>query len=97
MLTKTDFIQLEKRFATKADLKELQVHMEKRFVTKDEFHNALQKLTDQIIDLLNAFRKEWKEEITEFRTEFLELRTEIRDITESHERRIEHLEDKAYS
>ncbi|MBI2051697.1 hypothetical protein HYT33_02965 [Candidatus Roizmanbacteria bacterium] len=71
---------------TKADFEKL----EKRFVTKEEFHEGLKVLTDEIIELFHAFRKE-------FRQEFVDLRKELRAVIENHERRTSRLEDKVFS
>ena len=73
MLTKTDFIELEKRF-----------------VTKKEFHVTLQTVADQLVDLITTFRADFEA----FKQEMREFRTEMRDITTNHELRLDHLEDK---
>lgn len=78
---------------TRVDLKEL----ERRFVTKEEFRSRMGNVVDEIIDLLNAFRKELKQDILELKDEFIEMRKELRDIVENHERRLDRLEDKIFT
>jgi len=98
MLTKTDIKKLEEKFVTKEDLrKELG-----KFATK----NDLTTTATDIVELINAFRQELKDDIVSFKDEVLHeilaLRDEItmiqgrRDMLENHEQRITELENKSH-
>jgi len=108
MITDEDIKKLKTIFATKDDLKRFATKDDlKRFATKDDLKRYatkedLRTTTRDILDLIGAFRKEFKEDIASFKDEILyeikKLREEVivvggyRDMIEDHEQRIARLE-----
>ncbi|MDO8609230.1 MAG: hypothetical protein Q7R95_01660 [bacterium] len=99
MITNKDVEKLKETFVTKDDLtKELA-----KYATKED----LRSTTNELIELIKAFRQELKEDIVNFKdsilTEIVKLREDIavttgyRDMIEDHETRISKLESKSTS
>lgn len=80
---------MEERFAMKHDLQNMEARTERKFVTKSDFS----KVSEDLIDLIKAFREEIMSEIGLIRKELVIFK----DIDENHEQRITNLEDKVYS
>ena len=79
--------------------------LKKIFVTRDEFHLGLKKITEtitetiigELTEVITITSNGLQNEIDEFRNEFNEFRQEMRNITANHELRLDRLEDKVYS
>lgn len=93
MLTKDDFSQLERKFATKKDLYALEKRLDKKFVTKEYFDVTIRQLISIIGNMHSEIIKDLGGRIDEIKSIVLRHETRL----ESHEIRISSLESKIQS
>ncbi|MFA6532892.1 MAG: hypothetical protein WCT22_02730 [Patescibacteria group bacterium] len=92
MITDADIKKMKVIFATKEELKSLDLKMDKGFIEIIEF---IGEVKSDIMKELNDFRKEvnvFREEVNEFRVEMRDINRNNQSTLNIHETRITHLE-----
>ncbi len=98
MLTKEDYVELEKRFVTAEEFGRAMSDVVGLIqTTSDSIIKEIKSLRVEFKEEMGELRTELKADIAELRTEFNEFRVEVRIASANHEKRIVKLEEKNYS